>query len=258
MTQTNASPDVDNDPLSRRIAVFLRAAMHELNTPLAVLQNYTELVASHLSDWNAEGYLAVIRRELVRLASVVDDLGLRSALESKAVRICLEPLDVERLLPDVAVAVEAQNPERLVVFCYDGHLPCLNSDPNHLRHILGILLHNAVGYAPNRYPMIEMDIQPEGGAALIFRVRDNAPTLWPAYGEVVFEPFPELPRALGRPKFGLGLRLYAARELARRMGGDLWVEPAKGRRGRPVRGNAFVLRLPLAETTNNERCADCG
>ena len=252
MTPTNPNSDADVDLLHGRRALFLRAATHELNTPLAVLQNYTELLAPHLSGGQAEGHLAVMRRELARLAAVVDDLGLRGALDSGSLRLRLAPLDVERLLPDVAVAAEARHPERLVVFCYDDHLPYVRADPQHLRHILGILLHNVAGYAPNRYPTIEMEIQPERDADLSFRVRDNAPTLLPAYGEAVFEPYPELPSALGRPKFGLGLRLYVARELARRMGGEVWVEPAKGRRGRPVRGNAFVLRLPLAEAVKNE------
>jgi signal transduction histidine kinase len=251
MVLINLDSDAETGLSQRRRALFWGAAVHELNTPLAVLQNYTEYLAPYLSGPEVEGRLAVMRRGLARLAAVIDDLGWRSALESGTLSLCLEPLDVERLLPEVALAAEAQHLERPVVFCYDGRLPRLHSDPNHLRHILEILLHNAAGYASHRCPTVEVEIRLEGDADLIFRVQDNAPKLWLAYSQAVFEPFPDLPPALGRPKFGLGLRLYAAREVARRMGGDLWVERPKGRRGRPAWGNAFVLRLPLAGAEKN-------
>jgi signal transduction histidine kinase len=53
----------------------------------------------------------------------------------------------------------------------------------------------------------------------------------------LFEPRPELPRALHLPQFGLGLRLYAARRIARQMGGELEIVPGQG--------NRYQLRLPL-------------
>ena len=53
----------------------------------------------------------------------------------------------------------------------------------------------------------------------------------------LFEPRPELPRTLHLPQFGLGLRLYAARRIARQMGGELEIVSGQG--------NRYQLRLPL-------------
>jgi signal transduction histidine kinase len=253
MAQTQAGFDEDTDTLQRHFALFLRALTHQVNTPLAVLQAYLEILTPYLSGREAEIHLAVMRRELAGLISVFEDLGLRPALESGTLAVCPALLEVESLLPDLASAVEAQHPGRLVAFRYIGRLPPVLADLNHLRFILRTLLENAARYTPRRYRTIEMAIAVAecGQPYLLFRVRDGAPALLPAYGEMVFEPLPEMPPALRRLKFGLGLGLYAARELARRMGGDLWVERPRGR-GQSAAGNVFVLRLPLTEAGGHE------
>ena len=243
-TQEDLIPQSQAAP--RRLASLLRAAIHEMNTPLAVLQNYAELLEPHLAGKEAEAHLATMRQELARLVSVVADLSLRNELASGTLTFRVAPLEVESLLSDLAPAVEAQHPGRLVAFCYPGRLPDVMVDPDHLRFLLWTLLHNAAHYSPRRCRMIEMAIRP-GAGVMEFRVQDSAPSLWPKYGEAVFEPLPELPPALHRPRFGFGTGLFAAREVARQMGGDLWVERLKGRRGKPGTGNVFVLRLPLAE-----------
>jgi signal transduction histidine kinase len=71
-------------------------------------------------------------------------------------------------------------------------------------------------------------------------VSDTGPGVPPDKFEAIFEPFVQLGRTLTSRQEGTGLGLAISRDLARAMGGDLYVETASGG------GAKFTLSLPLA------------
>ena len=99
------------------------------------------------------------------------------------------------------------------------------------RNNLGYLLENASKYAP---PGGGIDIYGwrEGDRATL-AVTDDGPGIPADWRERIFEPFVRLDDS---PR-GAGIGLFAARHLARTMGGELSVEP------REPYGTQFVLRL---------------
>jgi len=107
----------------------------------------------------------------------------------------------------------------------------LGSDEQ-LRRLLGYLLENAAKYAPESggidvYGWVD-------GERAHLAVTDDGPGIPPAWQERIFEPFVRLDDS---PR-GAGIGLFAARHIARSMGGDLRVEP------RLPAGSQFVLELP--------------
>jgi K+-sensing histidine kinase KdpD len=114
--------------------------------------------------------------------------------------------------------------------------PPLVTVDQHLLHVLLMtLLYNGARRRIDDEPVALQIAVMETG--LEFAVDDEQAPLPTEIVTRLFEPRPELPRALHLPQFGLGLRLYAARQVARQMGGDL--EIVLGR------GNVYRLRLPL-------------
>ena len=219
-----------------------QAAIHELNAPLSVVLALTADLSETLSgDVRARESFAAVRRELARLVAVIDDLSWRSDLDRGRAWNPPAPLKMDGLLVELMRAIEAQHPERMVAAVgLADDLPGVLAGPEHFQFCLWTLLHNAARYSSPEFATLTLRIErgPDG-RSLVFRVADDVPAVPPEYRERLFAPFPEFPPALRRPEFGLGLGLYAAREVARRLGGDLWLEA-------PGNGNVFALRLPVA------------
>jgi signal transduction histidine kinase len=101
-----------------------------------------------------------------------------------------------------------------------------------LHRLLGYLLENAAKYAPTSG---RIDIYGwRDGARARLAITDDGPGIPEPWRERIFEPFVRLDDS---PR-GAGIGLFAARHLARSMGGELSVEP------REPHGSQFVLELP--------------
>ncbi len=232
--------------LRQEHAAFLRVIAHALRTPLQSLQGFAEMLEPGLPPAQVEHYLSFIRRDTAHLAAVVDDLCLRHELERGALVLFPAAIDVGALLSEVAGSFEARLPDCVVGFEYADDLPAAFADPDRLLHILGTLLLNVERCRPNPGGpgWLAISAQHDPGAhQVVFVVDDDGPRVPTEFAAALFEPFPSLPAALGRPRHGIGLGLYAAREVARQMGGDLWLAPRAELSGRQF-GNTFVVRVP--------------
>ncbi len=103
-----------------------------------------------------------------------------------------------------------------------------------LRRLLGYLLENASKYAPADGTIDIYGWHKDGRAFVA--ITDDGPGIPPAWRERIFEPFVRMDDS---PR-GAGIGLFAARHLARSMGGELRAED------RAPRGSQFVLELPAA------------
>lgn len=230
--------------LRQEHALFLRAVAHELRTPLQPLQGLAELAEAGQPPEQLAANLDVIKHETARLVALVDDLSLRSELESGSMSLSSMTFSLESVLEELARTMERYYPSRLEVE-YDD-LPPVLADQEHVRRILWMLLLNGMRYS-SANDLICLSAQPDyEKTQLSIFVRDTGAHLPLKYREAIFEPLAEMPKLLKRPRFGLGLGLYVAREIARRMGGDLWLQASALPKGKDVRrGNTFVLSLRL-------------
>ncbi|MCC7362066.1 MAG: HAMP domain-containing histidine kinase [Anaerolineales bacterium] len=245
MTPTTDATSALN-ALRQEHAAFLRVVAHALRTPLQSLQGFAEMLEPGLPPAQVEHYLSFIKRDTAHLAAVVDDLCLRHELERGALVLFPAAIDVGAILVELAGSFEARLPDCVVGFEYADDLPAAFADPDRLLHILGTLLLNAERCRPSaRGPgWLTINARHEPVARqVVFVVDDDGPRVPAEYAAALFEPFPILPAALGRPRHGIGLGLYAAREVARQMGGDVCLSSEMGASGRQF-GNAFVARVP--------------
>jgi signal transduction histidine kinase len=217
-------------------AGLVAVVTHALRTPLAVVRAYVELLggaARGSTEPDAGEWETAALEQVDRLDQAVD-----SILASLRV-IQSEPTPPIKL--DVTSVVEETARElaplfrrhRLASTFLERPLPALGS-PEPLRRLLGYLLENASKYAPQD-GRIDIYGWREGGRVSL-AITDDGPGIPAEWHERIFEPFVRLDES---PR-GAGIGLFAARHLARTMGGDLRVED------RAPRGSQFVLELPAA------------
>ena len=108
-------------------------------------------------------------------------------------------------------------------------------DPGSIARILRILVDNAIRVSPSDS---EIRVRLRGGTVVTLSVCDEGPGVREEEREAIFQRFQARARHGGKAGFGLGLAI--GRELARRMGGELVLEPAG------AIGATFTLTLPVA------------
>ncbi|MEO8625234.1 MAG: GAF domain-containing sensor histidine kinase [Candidatus Limnocylindrales bacterium] len=221
-------------------AHLVAVVTHALRTPLAVVRAYVELLgnatrrmagrdeASEASAWERSAIEQVDRLDqtvdsiLASLRVLTPDTGPVAALDLAAV--------VDDLAREMAPMFRRQ---KLSASFLERPLRAYAS-VDQLKRLLGYLLENAAKYAPGEGTIDIYGWRKDGRAFLA--ITDDGPGIPGDWRERIFEPFVRLDDS---PR-GSGIGLFAARHLARSMGGELRAED------RAPRGSQFVLELPAA------------
>ena len=229
---------------------FVSTVAHELRTPLTGLRGYLELILGNRVD-DPEVERDFLDRSLGIVGSMADlvgDLLELSRLESGALELDVEPFSVAEAITRVSAS--------LLPIALDGEIRLLTSVPPRLRsatgdrrrveQILTNLAANAIKFTP-RGGSVEINARFDGPVA-IFTVTDDGSGISSDDRPRIFERFHRL---AGHERItGTGLGLPIARDLARRMGGDLEVASVPGS------GSAFVLALPGPAAVDAAHVAD--
>jgi signal transduction histidine kinase len=209
---------------------FLTVASHELRTPLTALTLQVQRLRIR-PEGRLEQRLPLIEQQVLRLNSLVDSLFDVSAIRSEAVAPVLAPVDLERFVRDCverAQPLAADAGSTLELTVQAGSVG--QWDAAYLDRILTNLLANAIKYGLGK--PIHVTVR---RAEIL--VRDEGLGISEADQARIFERFERAVPA--RNYGGLGVGLWLARELVRRLGGELSVTSAPGK------GAEFRVRLPL-------------
>ncbi len=232
---------IENAQLRRARDRFFAAASHELGNALAGVRLWSRYLLSNPPD-SQEGWRQGMNKVLTaaeQTSRLVEDLLSLSRIQEG--RLILSPwaFDVltlaEETLDDLRPEAEAAG-VRLTLAAKRSDQIVLEQDPVRVRQILVNLAVNAIKFS-TAGGEVRLAIDPhEAGARVV--VADSGPGVAPEAAERIFEPYEQVTGvARGR---GSGLGLPLSRQLARLMGGDLWVDLEAGP------GASFVLQLPPA------------
>ncbi len=235
MTEERAVEELRSD--------FVATVSHELRTPLSAI--YGAAVTLRRPDLTIEPELQarlldVIGEESVRLAQIVNDVLLASHLDSGQLATTIEACDAVELARGVIAAAETRAPEGVVFeLAAPDDLPQVAVDEQQLRQIFVNLVDNAVKYSPDGGTIA---FRAEHADRVVrFSVADEGLGIPSGERRQIFEKFYRLDPHMTRGIGGTGLGLYICRELARRLGGRIWVESNNGR------GSVFQVEMPAAE-----------
>lgn len=222
----------------------LALAAHELQSPLAAIESYLDLMASETpgETQQARGWLEDIgrmRSTTSHLRRTITDILDMTRVEDGRVKLAARPLEVGLLIEASVAAYAPHAAARGVVLKLDvsvGLAPAL-ADPDRLRQVLDNLIGNAIKYTPSGRSITIAARQTADSA--IFEVRDEGVGVPADKRHRLFGKFQRLGPAVDGTE-GTGLGLYLSQRLAAAQGGRLEHEaPAAG-------GSVFRVTMPRA------------
>jgi len=216
---------------------------HELRTPLNAIAGYTDIlqlgVHGPLTEQQRDD-LSRIQRSQKHLLGLINDVLNFARLEAGKVHIEPRPVCVDSLTSTVEAMIAPQMKSRRLRFVRHQPDPNLavHCDPDKAEQVLLNLLSNAVKFTPSEGTI---EVRASATDSLVrISVRDSGVGIPEEKLDVIFEPFVQVERSLTSPSEGAGLGLAISRDLARAMGGDLYVESRVGE------GSLFTFELPRA------------
>lgn len=232
---------------------FVNRVSHELGTPLTNILLNLDLASRSMELRPAESRrrLGLVHEEVQRLGRLVSNVLTFSRGERKTLELRNTPVIPDEVIAGILEQFQPSLDRRKVKVDWQrGAGIHTRLDPDALAQIAGNLISNVEKYASGGgWIGIETKMEKD---RLRLRVSDHGPGIPVAQRERIFEAFERVHRGVSEGSSGTGLGLAIARDLARRMGGDLVLVPVS-------RGSAFELDLPapphLALVSPNESVA---
>ena len=130
--------------LEREKIAFLRAASHELKTPLAALRIMLENMQLNIGEYkNRDQYLAESVAQVDRLAAMVNDVLRSGSVAEQALRQ-EKRLRVDKLITEVVDDYMLLAKTRSMTFAVNIEPTTIRANPDMMRHVISNLVSNAV------------------------------------------------------------------------------------------------------------------
>ena len=219
---------------------FVSDASHELRTPIAVIQGYTDMLARWGKDdpQVLEEGIEAISQETASMKDLVEDLLFLARHDKKTLIMEMNEFDPTEVMQEVRRETEMVNPTAQL---YSEAMEpfTMQADRNRVKQLMRILLDNAVKYSPDG-AVIHLSLKKKGDSA-VFTVRDEGQGISAEDMPKIFDRFYRSDAARKRESGGHGLGLSIARIIVLAHGGRIHV------RSKPGQGTTFTIELPLKQ-----------
>lgn len=227
---------------------FISVIAHDLRSPLTVISGFAGILqripVEQRGRQQEQRALDSILTSARRLERMVADLLDASRIEARRLVLSKEPVDLPRLVHEVADrSVELMREHQLRIEVH-GVVPAVEADPARLEQVLVNLISNAAKYSfANTEILLEVERRPED---VVVSVTNQGHGIPPEELESIFERFRRTRATTTGTVPGLGLGLYITKGLVEAHGGRIWVE------SEPDRCTAFRFALPLGSVTSGQ------
>ncbi|SIR74802.1 PAS domain S-box protein [Natronorubrum thiooxidans] len=223
---------------NERLEQFAYAASHDLQEPLRMVSSYLQFIDDRYGDeLDADGqeFLEFAVDGAERMREMIDGLLEFSRIETRGEPF--EPIDLDDVLADVRRDLGVQIDEYDADLTADS-LPRVEGDGNQLRQVFQNLLSNAIEYAGDEPPRIDVSAH-RAGSEWVLSVSDDGIGIDPEATDRIFEIFQRLHAVDEGSGNGIGLAL--CKRIVERHGGEIWVD------SEPGDGSTFSFTLPAVD-----------
>ena len=230
---------------------FIKQISHEIRTPLNILSGFTQLITTttvRLSDKDRIEAGEEIMKNTYRITGLVNKMLELSDINSQVVlerNDTVTPLEIA----DQAISASGINDARHLTFTLqtlEGSLTPFKTDQRAAARILELLLDNAIKFTrPAEAYLTQVDSTAKKESVKLtinnskdtvrFIVDDTGIGIPPKEAEHIFDEFVQLDEYYN----GTGVGLTVARSLARRLGGDIWLDTSH------TACTRFIIKLPV-------------
>jgi two-component system NtrC family sensor kinase len=222
------------------IGLLAAGVAHEVNTPLAVISSYTQMLAKQLQgDPQKSGLLEKITRQTFRASEIVNNLLNFSRTSGSEVR----DVDVNKVIADTLALLDHQFKVAKVQVenALAPQLPAIQGNPGRLQQVFLNLFLNAKDAMPGGG---RLRIATANGESVSVSVSDTGSGIAPEHIQRIYDPFfttKTSPRE-GQAR-GTGLGLSVTYGIIQEHAGKIRVE------SHPGAGTTFTLDFPLSRKT---------
>ncbi len=226
-----------SDKLSS-IGLLAAGVAHEVNTPLAVISSYTQMLSKQLQgDPQKSGLLEKITRQTFRASEIVNNLLNFSRTSGSEIG----DVDVNKVIADTLALLEHQfKVARVEVENSPSlKLPAIQGNAGRLQQVFLNLFLNAKDAMPGGG---KLRVTTMNGESVSVRVSDSGSGIAPEHIQRIYDPFFTTKNSLreGQPR-GTGLGLSVSYGIIQEHAGKIRVE------SHPGAGTTFVLDFPLSK-----------
>ncbi|MFM2308563.1 MAG: hypothetical protein RLY87_683 [Chloroflexota bacterium] len=213
---------------------FITNASHELRTPLSIVRTSAQIALLDAPPTHpTTELLHTIVAENRHMTNMIDNLLTIASTEERISNVAA--YDVVPLLREALKTVEQAAPERAFSLVTEQSAVFIRSDSHYVRHIIRILLDNAIAHTSATAQISIHVVQASGSVEL--HVRDTGTGVPDEHVATIFEPFVSYGRGTAHRGSGIGLNI--ALTFARAIHAQLRYEANK------PHGACFVLQLPV-------------
>lgn len=229
---------------NRAKSEFLAHMSHEIRTPLTAISGIGEILAKRQDnlDDRQKQLVHTLNNSTSSLKDLINDILDFSKIESGDLEMDNEKFCLGRLFESIISMMALKASEKGISFVFDyAELKDVDfvGDSIRLRQIIVNLIGNAIKFTDQGGVTIKTEfVEREGRDFLRVDVSDTGIGIAPENFDMVFERFKQADSSVSRKYGGTGLGLPISRNLARLMGGDIYLSSQRDK------GSTFSLLLP--------------
>jgi signal transduction histidine kinase len=216
---------------------FAYVASHDLQEPLRMVSNFTQLLAERYGpklDNDAREFIAFAVEGATRMQTLVQDLLALSRVGTRGKHLEVVRLDeaVDRAVANLELAIQDNG----ALVSHD-ELPEVMADSSQMMQLFQNLIGNGIKFKGAEPPLVFISAA-RNAKEWTLSVRDNGIGFEPQYAERIFAVFQRLH---SRDEYqGNGIGLAICRKIVERHQGRIWAE------SKPGSGTTFYFTMPAA------------